>query len=320
MRRFIVLLAVLCVGFIWAVPSQAHHRPWHNPTTTTAPEPTTTTLPPTARPALGVWSNTSEASWRSELDSLETTYGPFEGYWRNYHPQGSGWPNAEELAALADGKRLFLNAKPGGTWAAVAGGSYDATISNSLRTLGGRCAPRQCLVTFWHEPISELLAGTYGAASDYVAMWRYLDQLRDTHAPQVQLAWTMEGFEANQPTYLQLWPGSEVVDVIGHDPYVRADEDPSRLATKIISRSLWFRANLAGAGSLPVVIAEFGADLGGRGTDAHRAQALNGITARLGEIAAAGVVELDYFNARTNWLSAGVDGQAFADLKVATEH
>lgn len=312
MRRFIAVFALLFISFIWTVPSQAHHRPWHKPTTTTVPETTT------ANVALGIWSNTSEASWRSELDALEATYGPFEGYWRNYHPQASTWPNAEELVALADGKRLFLNAKPGGTWAGVASGTYDATISNSLQTLAANCAPSQCLVTFWHEPISEL--GTLGTTSDYVAMWRHLDQLRDTHAPQVQLAWTMEGFEANQPTYLQLWPGSGVVDVIAHDPYVRADEDPSRLAAKIISRPLWFRANLFGAASLPVVIAEFGADLGGRGTDAHRAQALDGIRSRLDEIAAAGVVELDYFNARTNWLSAGVDGQAFADLKVATEH
>jgi hypothetical protein len=148
--------------------------------------------------------------------------------------------------------------------------------------------------------------------------------------------WLVMGYQKNLSVYGNsgFWPGNAAVDIIAHDPYIRAEESASLLAFRIIDRSQWFRNN-AGSGrawdSKPILIGEFGADLGGntasyptgdRGTLAHRADALNGITARLAEMVALNVTELNFWDAGSDFLSGGTgttDGAAFAALKAACE-
>lgn len=282
------------------------------------------------RVALGHWRNQpgdSGRTWRQRLDAAEAQFGPFAGHWRDYLGIGSsGQLSAAHLQALADGKRLFLNWKvrtSGQTWAQVASGARDAAVTAAAQSwapyAGGRV-----WVTVEHEPENDIGgAGSGMTAADYTAMFRRVSGLVRAAAPGVPLVWTCMGFDL--PAAASVWPGAGYADVVAHDPYITKGVAADQLADRIVTRSTWLRANLSGAGSLPVVCPEVGPDLGGdlsteRGTDAHRAAALDGIRARLADVAAAGVVELDYFDARTDYLTAaGVDATAYAALKAATE-
>ena len=82
--------------------------------------------------------------------------------------------------------------------------------------------------------------------------------------------------------------------------------------------------SLPGASNLPVIAAEWGADLGGlttsRGTDKHRADAIDALRGRLSDLVAAGHIELDFFDSGSNYLStSGPDVSAYKRLKYATE-
>ncbi|HKX55366.1 MAG TPA: hypothetical protein VJN01_04665, partial [Xanthomonadales bacterium] len=279
-------------------------------------------------------------SWLDEQQAREVTYGAFQGHWHDYRtPTQQTWPSSNHITALQSGKKLMLNVKPAdpattlNAWSRTAAGEFDTQINTNLQAMADNCdTPAagevpECLVTFWHEPISELNAGTYGTAADYVAMYRHLDQLRDTTAPEVGIFWNMEGYEGNQAAYLTLWPEdathSGIVDYIAHDPYIDWDDPPTELAPKIISRSQWFRANLFGAAERPVILAEFGASLNGLDTDQHTADTLNDLTANLQGIADSGVVEMNFFNSEPNHNITdppAASGTAFQALKAATEN
>ena len=312
------------------------------PTTTPAPPTTSTTMAPTSTTttsttavpgraliALGVWNNSQlvSGSWLDRHKQSETQFGSYEGHWRQFKSPGhNGQLSSDEEAALASGKRLFSNwkvAANGQTWANVAAGGQDGVIIAAAKDWAPHCKTgNQCWITFWHEPENDLgAAGSGMTAADYVAFQRHVVTLWRTHAPSVRIVWTMAGSESKRALHPQLWPGAQYADYIGHDPYVRADEDPLKLAQKVIERSTWFRANLA---PLPVVVPEWGTDLSGvRGTVDHRAAAINEVTRRLPEIMNAGVIELSHYNSREHYISwvdlSCPDGQAFKSLKTATE-
>jgi len=280
-------------------------------------------------PTVGMWSNPpywESSSWKQRHLNAETQFGALAGHWRQFKtPLSSGQLSTDEEWALNNGKRLFSNWKVAGstTWAQTAAGARDSVIAAAAQDWAATCEDNgECWVTFHHEPENDLKgAGSGMTAVDYANMQRHVVPLWREYAPEVKIVWTMMGFEGHRPLYPTLYPGGEYVDLIGHDPYVNTTETPSKLADKMVTRSQWFRANIA---VKPIVIAEWGTDLkNGRGTVQHRADAINGVTARLAEIAAAGVVELDHFNSRDHYLStadlSGADAQAFKALKTATE-
>lgn len=276
-------------------------------------------IPPPPPTLLGHWRNRpadTGQTWYQRHAAAEAQFGPFAGHWRDYLPTGnSGKLTAGHRQALADGKGVFCNWKPWSTnWAQVASGARDAVIVAAAQDWGSVTGQRR--ITFGHEPENDIPA--LGTAADHKAMFQRCSDLFREYALDVEVVWTVMGFDpAPLPA---LWPGAEYVDLLGHDPYVTSTENPAALANKIVDRSSWLRANLPGAADLPVVCPEYGTDLsGGRGTDAHRAAAIDGVRARLDDIAAAGVAELDYFDARTNGFSdAGVDAAAYQALKTAT--
>ena len=294
-------------------------------TTTTS----TTAVPGRGQIALGVWNNSQlvSGSWLDRQKQSETQFGIYGGHWRQFKPRGhSGQLSSNEEAALASGKRLFSNwkvATTSQTWANVAAGAQDAVITAAAKDWAPHCkTENQCWITFWHEPENDLgAAGSGMTAADYVAFQRHVVPLWRTYAPSVRIVWTVAGSDSKRALHPQLWPGAQYADYIGHDPYVRADEDPLKLAQKMIERSTWFRANLA---PLPVVLSEWGTDLDGvRGTVDHRTAAISEVTRRLPEIMNAGVIELSHYNSREHYISSVdlscADGQAFKSLKTATE-
>lgn len=304
---------------------------------------TTGTLdPPPANIALGHFRNRPQDSaltWQQRQASVETTYGPLEGHWRNFKPAGSdGKLIAAELTALTDGKRIFDNWKVtanGSTWAQMAAGSRDAAITAAAQqweTACGSAVPDRCWLTPWHEPENDTgAAGSGMTATDYVAFYQHFSTVWRASAPDVKLVWTAMGFDL--PLSAQFWPGAAYVDYIGHDPYIRCGSTPTNLAADMVNHSTWFRANLPGAAAMKVVIPEWGTSLGStatspacgqpggeRDTDAHRQAAIDGITARIADLRAAGVIELDMFDSGTDSLTdTGVDATAYRNLKIATE-
>jgi hypothetical protein len=323
--------------------SDDHGTVAHRPTLTVNWTPPT----PADQINLGHWRNRpSDAglTWRQTMDAAEAQFGPFEGHWRNYKGVGSaGTLNTAEQQALVDGKRLFINWKPWTTtWKQVADGLRDAQIQAAADSWAANCDDNgECWITFGHEPEDDIGgAGSGMTIADHKAMFQRASTIFATRAPEVKVVWTMMGFETHQPKYPQLWPGAGYVDYIGHDPYVSCDGDPALMATRIVNRSVWFRNNLTGASNLPVVVAEWGADLGGndwacgtippgqtepgdRGTSQHRADAITGVRNRLPDIVNAGVIELDFFDAGSDYFSANnvtnVDTAAYEALKAATE-
>lgn len=320
--------------------SDEHGTVAHRPTLTV----NWTSPTPADQINLGHWRNRpSDAglTWRQKMDAAEAQFGPFEGHWHQYRGAGSaGTLSTAEVQALVDSKRLFVNWKPWSTnWAQVANGLRDAEIQAAADSWAANCDDNdECWITFGHEPEDDI--GTLGTIADHKAMFQRASSIFATRAPEVKVLWTMMGFEQHQAIYDDLWPGASYVDYIGHDPYVSCNTDPALMATRIITRSQWFRNNLVGASNMPVVVAEWGTDLGGnawacgtippgqtqpgdRGTNQHRADAITGVRARLAEVANAGVIELDFFDAGSDYFSAdnitNVDTAAYKALKTATE-
>lgn len=278
--------------------------------------------PPAPKVVLGHYAGHGGGSWRQRVDAIERKFGKFAGHQRYYMGAGSSGVLTAELRAWLDAdprNRLFLNWKPGSSHAGA------LRMSTGLVTAAKSWAPYvakgQLKVTLWHEPEND--SGLNPAT--YVAMWRYVAPILKANAPGLQLAWCMMGVFSGHPQslYEQLWPGADVVDLLAHDPYIVKGAAPSKLPTNMINGAKAMRA-LPGAANLPVYALEWGADLGGgttsRGTDQHRADAFDAVRNALPELAEAGHVELDLFDAGTDWLTAdGPDVAAYKRLKAATE-
>ncbi|MGP3968731.1 hypothetical protein [Streptomyces sp. 6N223] len=291
-------------------------------------------------PVLGHWrnhhpgDNVEDDGWLSRMEAAEAAYGDFEGHWRNYHAPEDALPMTDQEIAVAErGQPLHISWKPrpaGEDWAYTASGAYDDTIDQVMTDLKNHCGP-DCWLSIEIEPEATVVESPDSGftTADFRGLWqRVADSRERVGADNVELVWVLGGFEDWRPLYASLWPGNDVVDVIGHDPYVRRDEAPERLAEKMLSRTQWLVDNSTAQqdyASKPFLIAEFGCDLGGtpdaRGTDEHRAACIEGVQGVLDELAALGVVELEFFDARTNWINdpPAVDGQAYQALKAATE-
>jgi hypothetical protein len=291
-------------------------------------------------PVLGHWrnnhpgDNVEDDGWLSRMEAAEAAYGEFEGHWRHYHAPEDALPMTDqEIAVARRGQPLHISWRPrpaGEDWAYTASGAYDDTIDQVMTDLRDHCGPDCWLsIEIEPEPLVDDTPGSGFTSADFRGLWqRVADSRERVGADNVELVWVLGGFEDWRPIYDELWPGNDAVDVVGHDPYVRKDEEPARLAEKMISRTAWFVENSTPEqdyASKPFLIAEYGCDLGGtpdsRGTDQHRADCVNGVRDALDELAGLGVIELEFFDARTDWLNdpPAVDGQAYLDLKRATE-
>jgi hypothetical protein len=319
MRRRLIVVSLLVAGLLAVGQSVS-------PLAIARPQPATVAQANAALPTISHYANNplDPGTWTERYTSAENKYGPFQR-WRDYVPDGGSWPKSTWLTAIGSGQGVFANVKPqasGGTWAQVAAGQRDTQIISGFKSLASRCpgtaaTPAKdalCWVTFHHEPLSEL-GPTGFRAADYVAMQRRIDDLRDVHAPEVKMVWTMEGHEIGANSrYPSLYPGDESVDVIGLDPYIDAGDPPTQLAQKMVDRSAWFHTTFPGK---PLAFPEWGTDLGGvRGTIQHRADAVNGVRARIQEIANQGVIDMAYFESRQHYFESPTtaDGQAYIAL------
>jgi hypothetical protein len=284
----------------------------------------------TLYPKLGLWRERG-GSWRSDMDSGEAVYGKFQGHWSQYHAQGDYPLSSAEITALGDGKALHVFWKPphttSQTWAQVAAGANDTNVDAVANSIKAQ-APKQIWLTLWHEPDDDIGTAGAGTAADYVAMWQHVRARFDALAV-TNVTWVMvyQNSHSHPEVMASLWPGDAYVDITSQQDYIVAGTTPSQLATKWLEDLEYLVSNTAAGRnwsylSRPQAFTEWGADLGGvRGTNSHRAQTIDAIRGILPDLASRNVVEIRYFDARSDVIDdpPSVDGLAFQALKDATE-
>jgi glycosyl hydrolase family 26 len=266
-----------------------------------------------AKPKVGHWRKrrTDGGQLAGHDDAAEAQFGAFQGRWRNFHPPGSLPLTAAEEQALADG-------------------SYNATLDSVADDFKAQ-APREIWLTIGHEPENDLKETVVGWRSvDYRNMWAQV-RARFNARGVTNVKWVMTymGFETHRPIMDDLWPGDSLVDIVGQDPYIKKGAPAAELGQKMVERLVWLRDNEAanrhwGPQSKPQVFPEWGCDHGGettdRGTDQHRADCITGVKNRLLELGQLNLIELDFYDAGSNWLtSTGVDQAAYRSLKTFSE-
>jgi hypothetical protein len=145
-----------------------------------------------------------------------------------YHTNSQLFPTpAERALAMAPGENriLLLNWKPATdmTWAAVAAGQADARIDRLANYIDATF-PYRFFLAIWHEPENDVVpaAGSGMTAADYAAMYRHVVlRLRADGVTNAVTVMDYMGYSkwAKQSWFSQLWPGDDVVDWIGLDPY-----------------------------------------------------------------------------------------------------
>lgn len=146
-----------------------------------------------------------------------------------YHRGDELFPTAPEIAAARDPQHrrlLFINWKvaAGTTWRAVAAGREDARIDRLAAHIK-RTYPERFFLAIHHEPENDVRTapGSGMTAKDYAVMYRHtVNRLRERGVTNAVTVMAYMGYEqwGKQAWFEQLYPGDDVVDWIGFDPYV----------------------------------------------------------------------------------------------------
>ncbi|MEV0132017.1 endoglucanase [Dactylosporangium sp. NPDC050688] len=161
------------------------------------------------------------------LGNFERTTGRPADILHSYHRGDEIWPTADEIAIVQQPRKriLFANWKVAWntTWADVAAGGQDARIDRAAARL--RAFPGKLFVALHHEPENDVRAGGGMTARDYAAMYRHtVLRLRAAGVTNVVFVMVYMAYEpwCVQPWFGDLYPGDDVVDWIGMDPYLYA--------------------------------------------------------------------------------------------------
>lgn len=193
-----------------------------------------------------------------------------------YHTDNQLFPTAEEIKMAREPGRnrlLFINWKPSTTksWKAVAAGdpAVNAQI-DKLSTYIKKTFPERFFLALYHEPENDVnpTPGSGWTAADYRAMYRYVAlRLRANGVDNAVLAMVYMGFAkwGAQSWFDDLYPGDDVVDWVGYDPYATVDTPGSDFAT-MVNKKLGAYAGWPGFYSWaekrvpgkPMVLAEWG--------------------------------------------------------------
>lgn len=149
-----------------------------------------------------------------------------------YHRGDDLFPTRDEQAAAEQGgqRRLILaNWKVawGTTWADVAGGGQDERIDRLSEHLR-RNVSGPFYLAVHHEPENDVSTDPESGmtAGDYAAMFRHtVERLRANGVGNAVFVMIYMAYEqwCVQPWFDELWPGDDVVDWVGFDPYLFAE-------------------------------------------------------------------------------------------------
>jgi hypothetical protein len=163
------------------------------------------------------------------LRNFEETTGREADIVHAYHRGDEVFPTADEAATVRQARKrvLFVNWKVawGATWAEVARGAKDARIDRAAARL--KAFPGRLFLALHHEPENDVRpgAGSGMTSRDFVAMYRHtVQRLRAAGVTNVVFVMIYMAYEpwCVQPWFAELWPGDDVVDWVGFDPYLFA--------------------------------------------------------------------------------------------------
>lgn len=187
-------------------------------------------------PACGRWWGVAPAALTSTprdtaLTAFESTIGRRADIHHAYHRDGTVFPTAVERQLADDpaGKRLlFINWKPSTThtWREIAEGRVDERLAALAAHINSTFADRFFL-SIWHEPENDVITAAESGmtADDYAAMYRHVVLgLQSRGVDNAVTVMTYMGSPVWRATdwFPALYPGDDVVDWIGVDPYIYA--------------------------------------------------------------------------------------------------
>jgi hypothetical protein len=190
----------------------------------------------------------------------------------SYHRGDEVFPTADEIAATRQARKriLFANWKVAWdtTWANVAAGGADARIDRAAARF--KAFPGTMFLALHHEPENDVRAGGGMTARDYAAMFRHtVQRLRADGVQNVVFVLVYMDYQpwCEQAWFDELYPGDDVVDWIGMDPYLFAKPggygygDFSYLVNHTSNPAKWpgFYSWVTKAhGNKPLMVAEWG--------------------------------------------------------------
>jgi hypothetical protein len=180
-----------------------------------------------------------------------------------YHDWNDVFPSTQEQAWARDGRILFLALEPriyGSStvvpWSEIAAGGQDAVIDAIAARVKALGMP--VLMDFTHEPEEQPELGT---PQQFAAAYRHVvGRFRAAGATNVSWVWTVMGYSGHYGQYAGgLYPGDDVVDWIGWDPYnwyVCHDSEWKSFERKVSTFYDWLTAN--GHADKPFMLSEYG--------------------------------------------------------------
>ena len=189
-------------------------------------------------PSCGAWFGTTGTP---DLTSAEGVAGRTADLFRQYksfasYAGTSPFPGQTAQAAIDSGHMYFFSWKPrladgsAVPWARVADGSMDAAyvdvLARKIRSWSATHGGKKVFMAFHHEPENDV--GPYGSPADYVRAWRHVnDRFVALGARSaVIFVWVMSGYQTRVHLWNSLYPGDDVVDWVGWDPYGRTQYTP----------------------------------------------------------------------------------------------
>jgi hypothetical protein len=301
-------------------------------------------------PKCGLWRNwDTDGAYLTRMNAAEEIYGPFQGHWGYYTGTNEDTVHSDVTTAFAAGHDIHIFWKPYDVdWADTAAGNWDTEIDSFAADVISMCSGtgRKIWLTVHHEPENDVdeTASSGFETADWRGMWQQVRDRFDAADASQYVTWVAvfmnshanpnQRFSGPGQGMIDLWGNDGVmdalVDVVSQQDYIVKNTTPSVIATKWLE-DLEFLVDNTTANrnwsylDKPQAFTEWGADLGGgaedRGTDTHRAQTIDAITGILPDLASRNVVEVRYFDARTDRIvpPPSVDGTAFQAHKVATE-
>jgi hypothetical protein len=208
------------------------------------------------------------------LKGWEKTSGRTASIFHQYHKGNEAFPTKAEIAMTndpANPRVLLENWKIayGSDWAKVAAGQQDARIDAFAKR--AKAYGKKFFLVLNHEPENDVVAraGSGWEAKDFAAMYRHtIQRLRSQGVTNVVNVMAYMGNEKwmAQSWWQDLYPGDDVVDWMGLDSYVSAEQGYYHFGMfgDLLDREPtgggqgWYDWAVAKHASKPIMVAEWG--------------------------------------------------------------
>jgi hypothetical protein len=174
------------------------------------------------QPAPGAWFGAYPGPGNAHPAAYEAMAGRRLDVVARYEALDGTWPTIPDQALAAEGRYLCVDwsTRLGGgshaTWADIAAGRYDQQIAAQAQRLAAWGQPLFC--SFASEFDGHVMAAASGPLTGYAGAYRRVQAVAGPVAPLIAWMWVPSGNNLS-PALAAAYPGDDVVDWIGADPY-----------------------------------------------------------------------------------------------------